>query len=217
MKAWIPRYRLMRILLVILCILPMVTCSDEIGGLLGGSDLSVGDLGPAGGYVFYDKGYFSDGWRYLEAAPAGWDGGPLDPCYIFGEYGSVFTPAQTETGIGTGEENTAKLVEAMGDDAHSQGYSTKYYAAKMCADYEITVRGIKYDDWFLPSLDELHQMYRNLKENNLGMLWNTKYWSSSEDSVPFNVTMAWTQLFLYDLKDVEYRRNDCRVRPVRAF
>jgi hypothetical protein len=25
--------------------------------------------GPAGGLVFYDKGDYSDGWRYLEAAP----------------------------------------------------------------------------------------------------------------------------------------------------
>jgi hypothetical protein len=26
-------------------------------------------VGPAGGFVFYDKGGYSDGWRYLEAAP----------------------------------------------------------------------------------------------------------------------------------------------------
>ncbi|MDR0638267.1 MAG: DUF1566 domain-containing protein [Spirochaetaceae bacterium] len=26
-------------------------------------------VGPAGGFVFYDKGSYSDGWRYLECAP----------------------------------------------------------------------------------------------------------------------------------------------------
>jgi hypothetical protein len=26
-------------------------------------------VGPAGGFVFYDKGRYSDGWRYMEAAP----------------------------------------------------------------------------------------------------------------------------------------------------
>ena len=34
------------------------------------SDYKVGDIGPAGGYIFYDRGYYENGWRYLEAAPA---------------------------------------------------------------------------------------------------------------------------------------------------
>jgi len=28
------------------------------------------NIGNAGGYIFYDKEYYSNGWRYLEAAPA---------------------------------------------------------------------------------------------------------------------------------------------------
>jgi TolB-like protein len=33
----------------------------------------VGEVGPSGGYVFYDKGSYSDGWRYLECAPANYE------------------------------------------------------------------------------------------------------------------------------------------------
>jgi hypothetical protein len=35
-----------------------------------GVTYTVGQTGPARGIVFYDKGNYSDDWRYLEAAPA---------------------------------------------------------------------------------------------------------------------------------------------------
>lgn len=39
----------------------------------------VGDLGPAGGRIYFDKGAYSDGWRYSEAVPYGWYNGGKDP------------------------------------------------------------------------------------------------------------------------------------------
>ena len=35
----------------------------------GNHSYKIGDTGPAGGIVFYDKGEPADGWQYLEAAP----------------------------------------------------------------------------------------------------------------------------------------------------
>jgi len=40
---------------------------------LPGIKYYVGGVGPSGGYVFYDKGSYSNGWRYLEAAPESYE------------------------------------------------------------------------------------------------------------------------------------------------
>ncbi|GHU33390.1 hypothetical protein FACS1894172_11810 [Spirochaetia bacterium] len=65
-------------LVVLLAVLVMgcVTGGGSGAGNSGGSTARrsskvyvIGDTGPAGGLIFYDKGDYSDGWRYLEVAP----------------------------------------------------------------------------------------------------------------------------------------------------
>lgn len=58
------------------------------------------DTGPAGGYIFYDKGYYSSGWRYLEAAPSDQSPKPEWGC------GGVLIPGADGIVVGTGEQNT---------------------------------------------------------------------------------------------------------------
>ena len=120
---------------------------------LGSAEYLIGSTGPAGGVIFYDKGEFSDGWRYLEAAPADLvsiNGMPsvdkADPWYDFGDSTLIFgyykksaydnkglyvngTATYNEkdctgTAIGTGKKNTELLVSAMG----SSGYLEEYYS-----------------------------------------------------------------------------------------
>ncbi|NBK23838.1 MAG: PEGA domain-containing protein, partial [Spirochaetia bacterium] len=176
--------------------------------------LAVGGIGPSGGYVFYDKGYYSNGWRYLEAAPAGWSGGSGGPGYIFGYHRPARTNivvGGTGTGIGSGKENTQKLVGAMGLSVYSSSSGsekTAQYAARLCAEY----RGGGYDDWFLPSKDELNLMYQNLKRNNLGGFSGDFYWSSSE----YGALDVWLQSFFGGNQYVNVRYVEARVRPVRA-
>lgn len=66
-------------------------------------------------------------------------------------------------------------------------------AATVCRDYSIVYNSTTYDDWFLPSQDELNQMYLNLsKEGVEGFAQvNAYYWSSSE----YDGWNAWYQFF----------------------
>ena len=59
----------MRKALLLLCVL-IIAFTFSSCGKKEFNQYKVGDIGPAGGYVFYDKGFYSDGWRYIEAAPA---------------------------------------------------------------------------------------------------------------------------------------------------
>jgi len=64
----------------------------------------IGDTGPAGGLIFYDKGNNSSGWRYLEA-------GPVDIEFI-GIWSVRHTGVEnTQATIGTGKRNTQLAVE----------------------------------------------------------------------------------------------------------
>jgi hypothetical protein len=174
-------------------------------------EYAIGDTGPAGGLVFYDKGYYSYGWRYLEAAPS--DLGS----YVFGFYRATDTSDYLATGtgpgIGSGSVNTEMLFESMGGEAYrnynKDGVRTADYAAKKCLDYEAG----GYADWFLPSQDELDLMYRNLKKNNLGGFSGDLYWSSSEGGAGD----AWNQYFYNGNQGAYFRYYADRVRPVRAF
>lgn len=179
---------------------------------------SLGDEGPAGGIVFYDKGYYSEGWRYLEVSPK--DLGE----YCFGillkedveyeyyyDYGvSIGTGLQ----VGTGRINTKRIVEAMGQYASyligTTFMNTEYYAAKVCDDFAFN----GYSDWFLPSRDEARLIYTNLVVAGLGNLKGSDYLSSSEwggfsrqDVCPTNGNdNSWLSKSAY-----------YSIRPIRAF
>jgi len=64
----------------------------------------IGGKGPAGGWIFYDKGKYTNGWRYLEAAPASTE-------WNYKEWSSLkFLMGETKKGIRTGQSNTTIIV-----------------------------------------------------------------------------------------------------------
>lgn len=193
----------------------------------------VGEWGQAG-WVFYDKGEYSDGWRYMEAAPddlrvvggkptvdstAPGYGGAVKR-YIFGVHrASVGDSNQlvgTYTLVGYGEVNTENLVKAMGDNAYtskSGSGTTPNYAARLCSILEYKHDGVVYTDWFLPSRDELDLMYENLKKNGTGQFADGYYYSSSES----DAYDAWGQSFNSGYQDGYYSCSGSHVRPARCF
>lgn len=158
----------------------------------------VGTIGEAGGYIFYDKGSYSDGWRYLEAAPE-----DILGTKVWGTFGSLVSGADG-TAVGTGAQNTLDIIA---------GDASTTNAAHACTDYSVTVEATTYDDWFLPSKDELDLMYDNLKVNGLGGFVSDYYWSSSENDDNY----AWLQSFNSGFQGNYFKSNYFYVRPVRAF
>ena len=164
----------------------------------------VGDVGPGGGIVFYDAGSVQSWGRFLEAACAGWqnncDGTTADPRATWGCYGTPITGADGLV-IGTGEQNTTAIVNGCTDAG---------IAADLADDYSHNTL----DDWFLPSLDELNQMYTNLHSAStpLGGFSTEDYWSSSD-----YVGQAWYQYFGHGYQGGFYKDYQACVRPVRAF
>ncbi len=73
----------------------------------------------------------------------------------------------TGTTVGTGAANTFIIVS---------GCNQEWTAARLCNDLELN----GYDDWFLPSMNELNLMYQNLSRVGLGGFSESFYWSSSE-------------------------------------
>lgn len=168
-------------------------------------EFQIGEIGPAGGYIIYvdEEGEF--GWRYMEAAPFDvggtgvfWDSRP-EPPVIGG----------TSEALGSGRDNTSLIVQDL-DDAELSGL-----AAQLANELEITVGETVFDDWFLPSREEMILMSAVFDVVGLDSAF---YWTSSEieatsavrgvaidpgDGTVFEDPLAkgWSQ----------------RVRPVRTF
>ena len=110
------------------------------------------DTGPGGGLIFHDKGSFSSGWRYLEAAPQTTEINSKE----WGIYSDAAEGAD-DIAIGGGAANTADLIADYGGGG-------SMYAFQVAA--ALSHNG--YSDWFLPSRGGLNEMYKELKTNGVG-------------------------------------------------
>lgn len=154
----------------------------------GQSIYSIGDTGPAGGIVFY----VTDGGLHgLEAAPVDQSAGAPWGC----QGNLLFVNG---TAIGTGAQNTADILAGCVDPG---------IAARLADNYSLN----GFNDWFLPSQDELNELY--LQRAVLGSFTTAYFWSSSEG---FAVS-AWGQDFNDGSVFNGDKNNITGVRAVRAF
>ena len=155
-------------------------------------EYKIGDFGPAGGIIFYDKGTFSNGWRYLEVSSK-----DISGKFIYGKSGKV----NTKSGLGEGRTNTQLINEFS--------KKSKDTAAYACSSY--TEGG--YTDWYLPSKEEMEMLYLKLYGKKNFEISKDAYWTSSQ----LNSSYAYG----YSFKKKDYfsdsKQEKYKVRAIRAF
>jgi len=142
-----------------------------------------------------------------------------------GEHGLICSKTDINSGSGVQWSNITNM--AIGSSARSQfngvqnttaiigqnGHTNS--AAKLCVNYSTT--GTSAGDWYLPSIDELSQIYYNKYQINKALNLNSfgfTYWSSTE----YQSGHAWARYF-YDGAStyLNNKSNLYRVRAIRAF
>jgi len=125
----------------------------------------------------------------LEAAPSDQNG-------AWGCDGTV--TGATGTAIGTGAANTAAILTAACTSGNDAADLASSYAGGGCT------------DWFLPSIDELYELY--LQRAVVGGFSNS-YWSSTEN----DATSARIQSFFNGTQGFGAKGGSFGSRAVRAF
>lgn len=157
----------------------------------GTASYSIGSQGPAGGYVFYDKGSYSNGWRYLEVYPTSFFG-------IWGCQGTLVSGI-TNT-IGAGDVNTNAILAAC---------SSTNAVARLVDNYSVN----GFSDWYLPNNAEMNLIRDNLYANNIGNIPGPFHWTSSQQ----NATYGAVYDFDFDFSDIQAKNVNISGIPVRKF
>ena len=184
-----------------------IVYNNEVNGKI----YNIGDNGPGGGVIFY---YSEAGFNVYEPD------GSVRKCHYFevskfdlGDIKwSIKSNILTLTSLGSGKINTFKIIKSY----PNTGTLTKENcAAFACHSYSTATT--KVGDWFLPSIDELSLLYKNLRERVLlsNTTNDTVYWSSSQH----NYSNAKCHVFSDDgYQTYEEKTGSTNsVRAIRAF
>ncbi len=171
-------------------------------------DYTLGDTGPAGGVVFIVNSNQSLSWKYMEVR--------LDKKVLI-----TFSPAESDvysfdlgSDIGTGRANTTAV-----RDYYEERYHDTNYAAYYCDTLSVVHEGETFSDWFLPSDDEVRDLFDNFLFDSGDRFNDTKVWTSTQ--YPTNAEKIITHQYNEDYSDRWYWESDqtesCYAIPVRTF
>ena len=129
-------------------------------------------------------------------------------------YGGTNTNTRARgDGVGAGLKNTAIIIANQG------AVDGSAFAATVCNEYFVTVDGVTYGDWYLPSKYELNLMYTKIGQGapspntNVGGFALNYYWSSTEA----DTNVAWGQYFDNGDQGYTFKYYSSYVRAIRAF
>jgi hypothetical protein len=117
------------------------------------------------------------------------------------------------TALGRGKENTEEIMVTLNQQGGGFGWAIRVVS-------ELNING--FNDWFLPSRDELNFMYGNLYLKELGNFRSGLYWTSSLGSDGQGYVRNIHAIDFSTGKSAEYsfvRHNDQRgsIRAARRF
>lgn len=161
-----------------------------------GTEYSIGQQGPGGGFVFYDKGEYTEEWRYLELAPASTE--------VERQWGDIsdFLGA-TANGLGLGSGNTSTI---LSESSFSES------AAAYCDDLVVDTAS----DWYLGTREEVGEMYVLVDRGLGGIAPSRLYWTSTELDEGNAHSRHRTTIYSSG-SDLADKNNEHAVRCIRSF
>lgn len=148
-----------------------------------------------GGIVFYKTDTYSGLISMATDGPTG---------LIWGCTNIIVGTAQ-RTAIGTGKQNTQDIIDADCNESPT--------AALYC--YNLNFGG--YNDWYLPSKDELNEMYSQRLIIG-GFTTNMPYYWTSTETHPYETLASWMQNFIGGYQGWDDKNtSEYKVRAIRSF
>ena len=165
-------FHLKHLFFVVLLTSPLALSGQNYCQQKGTMPYTLWGTGEAGGLVFYDKGQYSNGWRFMEQTNF-----EFQSPYAWGCNGTNIWGA-VDTAIGAGMSNTLAIAAGCG---------TNGILADLCLNHSQN----GYDDWHMPSSYELYECAWAIQIGPYKMISSTQVNVGAAYHVLSNGTYGW--------------------------